>query len=347
MKIGFSFWGFLVPLEKSTHTNTPDGPRGDRLDFVNELLARGHEVIRLQKQREDILYPGTRVDETGYPDVDLVYCEWRWPTWKNSGENPSEPDYKRQVEILDYYHARGTPIVIHDGDLKLSPEDELRWPNAILTDPCISSKRQTRNRVFFPWVKDLTRLHEPSQGSYNYVYVGNNYERDKQFKKYYGDPSAGLRFSGLQTSVYGNWLQRSPERADPSKIIAECPHIAFVPRISFREIFPVLNSAIAVTHITKDDYAQYGNITCRFHEAIVSNVPALIPEEYSFAHLMGLDGKLLVTSQDDVVNKVKWLASLSSKDRSILVDQQEDALRQIADPRPSTRVDQLERIAKG
>jgi hypothetical protein len=346
MKIGFSFWGFLVPLEKSIHSNTPDGPRGDRLDFVNELISRGHQIIRLQKQREETLYTGTSVDDSGFPDVDVVYCEWRWKTWKNSGENPSEPDYQRQVQILDYYHKQGVPIIIHDGDLKITYEDELRWPNAIITDPCKNPKKLHRERLFFPWVKDLTRFDKPCQYSYNYIYVGNNYERDKQFKKYYGDPSAGLRFWGIQTSVYGNWLQRSPERSDPSLIISSCPHIAFVPRISFRDVFPTLNSAIAVTHITKDDYAKYGNITCRFHEAIISNVPSLIPEEYSCAHSMGLDGRLLVRSPADVVEKIKWISLLNPEERESLVLQQEEELRLIADPRPSTRADQVEQIAR-
>jgi hypothetical protein len=123
--------------------------------------------------------------------------------------------------------------------------------------------------------------------------------------------------------------------------------VAFAARLSLGDIFPALNSAIAVTHITKDNYTQYGNITVRFHEAIISNVPALIPEEYIYALPVGLDGKLVVKSPEDVVEKVKWLSQLSSEERELIVRQQEEVLMSIADPRPSTRVDRIEMIARG
>jgi len=347
MKIGFSFWGFLAPFEKNSFVNTPDGTRGDRIDFVNELLSRGHEVIRLQQMREEELYPGTVVEDKGFPDVDMVYCEWRWPTWKNSGENPVEPDYKRQLEVLDYYHAKGVPMIIHDGDLKMTPEEEQRWPNAILADPCVVPQSQTRTRLSIPWVNNMKRLYKASVDSYNYTYVGNNYERDVQFAKYYGKPSEILRKFGIQTMVHGNWLQKSPERKDPKEIVSACPTIAFGPRLSYKDIFPALNSAITVTHITKDEYMPFGNITCRFYEAILSEVPALVPHEYIHARPMGLGDTLTVKSTEDVVEKVKWLFTLSSKERAMLVDEQEAALRTVVDPRPATRVDLLERVAKG
>ena len=347
MKIGFSFWGFLAPFEKNSYVNTPDGTRGDRIDFVEEMKARGHEVVRLQQMREEELYPGTSVESESFPDIDVLYCEWRWPTWKNSGKNPAEPDYVRQLKVLDYYHSLGTPIVIHDGDLKMTPEEEERWPNAILADPCVVPQSQTRPRLSIPWVNNMRRLYSASEGSYNYTYVGNNYERDEQFAKYYANPSKELRNLGVQTTVHGNWLQRSPERKDPSEIIRTCPTIAFGARLSYRDIFSVLNSSITVTHITKDEYMPYGNITCRFYEAILSEVPALIPHEYVHARPMGLGEILTIKSSDDVVKKVNWLFSLSKKDRKELVDLQERALRGVIDPRPSTRVDFLERVARG
>jgi hypothetical protein len=347
MKIGFSFWGYLAPFEKRTYVNTPDGTQGDRPDFVDEMVRRGHDVIRLQRQREPDLYPGTTVNDTGFPEIDFLYCEWRWPTWKNSGKNPAEPDYERQVQLLDHYHAKNIPILIHDGDLKLTREEELRWPNAILSDPCLIPRDQTRKRLSIPWVNNLKRRYTATQDSYNYVYVGNNYERDAQFMKYYGVPSTTLRGGGIQTVVHGNWLQKSPEREDPAKIIARHPHIAFSPRISYRDIFPVLNGGIAVTHLTKDEYCVHGNITCRFHEAIISEIPALIPIEYVPAHPVGLDGKMIVKSSEDVIEKVRWLFTLSSEQRKKIVDEQEEALRQIADPTPGKRVDLIEKLARG
>jgi hypothetical protein len=347
MKVGFSFWGFLAPFENQTYVNTPDGTRGDRIDFVDELVKSKHEVFRLQQQREDVLHPGTTVCSDSFPDVDVVFCEWRWPTWKNSGPNPPEPDYNRQAELLDYYHKKGVPIIIHDGDLKMKSEDELRWPNAILADPCVKPKHQTRRRLSVPWCNNMVRQCSATEGSYNYTYVGNNYERDEQFATYYGRPSEFLRANGIQTMVHGNWLQRSPERKDPSHAVSRNPYISFGPRLSYRDIFSALNNAITVSHITKDEYMPCGNITVRFYEAIMSEVPALIPHEYVHARPIGLDGELIIKDSSDVVEKVKKLFTLSKKERTALVDAQEDALRKIIDPRPATRVALVERIAKG
>ncbi len=348
MRVLYSFWGFITPLEKNTVVNTPDGERGNRVDFVNELMKRGHTPIQLQKMRDEEQYPGVEYDDTGFPDGDVLYVEWRWPTWKNSGDNATESDYKRQCEVLDYYHEQGIPIVIHDGDLKMTPEEENRWPNAMLADACVSPQHQTRKRITIPWCNYMKRYFEPVEYSYNYTYVGNNYEREDPFKKYYTAPSKALRSNGVQTSIYGNWLQKSPEREDPISLIKNSPHVAFGPRLSYKDIFGVLNSSITVTHITKPAYTPYGNITGRFFEAIKSNVPALVPIEFQHAVPVGLaDGSLLVETTEDVVKKVSWLTTLDASRRKELVDAQEEALRTVIDPRPEWRANLLEAVHAG
>ncbi len=345
MKVLYSFWGFITPLEKNSMVNTPDGERGNRVDFVNELLSRGHEVVQLQKMRDDEQYPGVQYDATGFPDGDVLYVEWRWPTWKNSGENPQESDYTRQCELLDYYHEQGMTIIIHDGDLKMTPEEELRWPNAILADACVSPQHQTKMRITIPWCNYMKRYFDPVEYSYNYTYVGNNYEREDPFAKYYTGPSAALREQGVQTTIYGNWLNKSPERIDPAELLAQTPNVAFGPRLAYKDIFKVLNESITVTHITKPAYTPYGNITGRFFEAIKSNVPALVPIEFKHAIPVGLsDGTLLVESTEDVVKKVKWISTLSASERKTLVDAQEAALRTVIDPSPQYRVSLIEHL---
>ena len=345
MKVLYSFWGFITPLEKNSVVNTPDGERGNRVDWVNELLKRGHTPILLQRMRDDEQFPGVEYDDAGFPDGDILYVEWRWPTYKNSGSNPDEPDYNRQCEVLDYYHGQGIPIVIVDGDLKMTPEEELRWPNAVLADACVSPRHQTRKRITIPWCNYMKRYFEPVEYSYNYTYVGNNYEREEQFAKYYTTPSPVLREAGIQTMIYGNWLNKSPERIDPAVLLAQTPNVAFGPRLAYKDIFKVLNESITVTHITKPAYTPYGNITGRFFEAIKSNVPALVPIEFQHAIPVGLaDKSLLVETWLDVVEKTKWIATLDATERKALVDAQEEALRTVIDPRPEYRTDLLEHI---
>lgn len=345
MRVLYSFWGFITPLDKNSVVNTPDGERGNRVDFVNELMKRGHVPVQLQKMRDDEEYPGVEYSATGFPEGDLLYVEWRWPTWKNTGLNASETDYKRQCEVLDYYHEQGIPIIIHDGDLKMTPDEEKKWPNAVLADACVAPQHQTRQRITIPWCNYMKRYFDPVEYSYNYTYVGNNYEREEPFAEYYTGPSKKLRMLGIQTSIYGNWLQKSPERKDPKALITQNPHVAFGPRLSYKDIFKVLNESITVTHITKPAYTPYGNITGRFFEAIKSNVPALVPIEFQHAVPVGLsDESLLVRSGDDVVRKTKWISSLNAQERKALVDAQEEALRTVVDPRPEWRADLLENI---
>lgn len=349
-RLGFSYWGFLE--RDSIVVNTPDGERGNRVDFVDEMLKRGHDVTCLQRRREAAPFAGVEYDDLLFPDIDLLYVEHRWPTYKNTPCHlypAAEPDYERQRDLLDHYHAKGVPIVIHDGDLKMTPQEEEAWPNAILTDACITPRVQTRKRISVPWCNYMTRLFQARERPFNYTYVGNNYERDAQFFKYYVDPSRPLREEGIQTSVYGNWLQRSPERKDPSELLRACPSIAFGPRLSYRDIFAVFNDSIAVTHITKSEYTKHGNITGRFFEAVKSGVPAIIPTEYKPAYPVGYlsNMHLVARGSSDVTEIVRELATMDAKTRQQIVDEQERLLRTIIDPRPETRVDLLEAVMKG
>jgi len=349
MKVGFSFWGYLTPFDENVIVTTPDGERGNRVDFVDELLKRGHEVTRLQVRRDEKPYKNVSLHASdGFPDVDIAYFEWRWPTWKNDpkigGGRATEPDYTRQMECLQHYHSKGTPIIIHDGDLKMTPDDELLFPHAILADACVNPRVQTRERITLPWCNYLNRRLQTVEYSYNYTYVGNNYERDKQFKKYYGLSARGLRDRGIQTLVYGNWLDKSPERADPSKLLKENTHISFGGRLAYNEIFDAFNSSIAVTHITKDEYTPFGNITGRFMESIMAGTVALIPHEYIHARPIGL-GEFVVDSPDDVIRSVNLLNNMSSADRNQITQEQEHALRKVVDFRPEHRVDIIEAAA--
>ena len=351
MKIGYSFWGFLTAFEENTIIATPDGERGNRVDFVDEMLKRGHEVTRLQARRDEKHYKTVALHDTaGFPDVDVAYFEWRWPTWKNDkslgGDKATEPDYDRQMACLQHYHKKGVPIIIHDGDLKMTPAEERMFPNAILTDACASPRVQTRKRLTLPWCNYLNRRMKTVEYSYNYTYVGNNYERDQQFKKYYGLPARALRERGIQTMIHGNWLDRSPERRDPSELLKENQSVSFGGRLAYNEIFDAFNRSIAVTHITKDEYTPYGNITGRFMEAIMAGTVALIPNEYVHARPVGL-GELVVDSPEDIIRCVNMLKNMSASDRADIVKRQEIALRNVVDIRPEYRVDIIEAVAQG
>jgi hypothetical protein len=80
VKIGYSFWGFLGP----GITDTPDGGRSHRRPLIDALLSRGHEVVLLQADRDrteagDDLGRAYSFDAVGFPDIDVLFLEWRSP----------------------------------------------------------------------------------------------------------------------------------------------------------------------------------------------------------------------------------------------------------------------------
>lgn len=321
MKIGLSYWGFCESF--SSVANTPDGHRYGRPVLVDSLVDRGHEVVALQQQREDEPYHNLTYD-MGLPDLDVVFLEWRWPTYKNSGQHKFEPDLDRQIELLNHYHAAGVPVIAWDTDLKMTPEDEARWPNMIIADPTFEPENFIISRERLPFWSDFKPIKTAVENPVEFGYVGNNYERDEMFMKYYSQPATLLRESGVQTKVHGNWLQRSPERDDPEVLIAKHPHVAFGPRVGFHESMDLLNSFICTVHITKPRYAKQGFASPRYLENIIMNTPALVPGEFLVPNLLG--DYWTVNSPEDVQNKVLELKKLSVYDRESIVLEQKASL---------------------
>jgi len=344
MRVGLSYWGFCEKFDECNVADTPDGVRFNRPMLVDEFVARGHRVLAMQPQREAKLYGG--LARTGqqlnvdivwdidgrshasyedfaqyFPEIDLLFVEWRWPTWKNFGSGHVEPDWDRQVAMLDKYCGK-IPVVVWDADFKIRPEDERRWPEMIIADPALDPRVLTRDRVVLPFYSNWHMLfdEQPIEYSYNYVYVGNNYERDAYFMKYYSNPADELRSAGIQTAVWGNWLNRSPERADPSVAIQNYPSVAFQGRVGFKDSMIAVRNAICVTHIQKESYFKQGLITPRFHEALACGTPALVPDECYIPDILGK--RWCVHTASDVVKAVQLIAGLSSASRKELLDEQ-------------------------
>lgn len=351
MRIGFSYWGFCEPFNESNIAETPDGHRYGRPIFVKELKSRGHYVLGLQEQREKSPYgvafseytvqhhmqwndeviladlsASKRPFSEYFPDIDVLFVEWRWATWKNEGLEPHEPDLKRQTELLDHYHSLGVPIIAWDTDLRITPEDERRWPNMVIADPSFKMNRLTRDRVFVPFWTDFEPLfeHDPQFYSYNYTYVGNNYGREEAFAEYYARPAGYLREIGIQTAVFGNWLNRSPERKDPAEIIAAAEHISFGGRHSFKESMELLSRAICTTHITKPLYNKVGFASPRYLENVVCGTPALVPAEFPVRNFLG--AKWTVNYASDVVARVSEISKMTPDDRLAVVMEQRECL---------------------
>ena len=343
MKIGISYWGFCESFEDCRLSQTPDGHRYGRPLLVDELVRRGHEVYALQQRRESKPYEGLIYDECGYPDLDIVFVEWRWPTYKNSGPDKFETDLDRQSSLLDYYCGK-VPVVAWDTDLKMTPEDEARWPEMIVADPTLDPESFRIPRVKMTFWSDFRPLLPASEGSVEFGYVGNNYERKDMFAKYYSLPSQRLRSVGIQTKVWGNWLQRSPEREQPEELISLHPYIAFSDRVGFYDSMHILNNFIATVHITKPRYARQGFVSPRYLENIVVRTPALVPCEFAYSDILGSEWKVGRESSD-TADAVHMLKSASASKREQVVLQQQDSLLKVWDFSLDRVVQFLEAVA--
>lgn len=360
MRVAYSFWGLLEKPEQAHNTaTTAFAAVGERHLLVDEFLKQGHEIVCVQTMREAVPYPGASYDSAGVPDVDIAYFEWRWQQHaKLSAERRNEPDWDRQVQLLDEYTKRKTPIVVFDTDLQLTVEDEARWPTMIVAEPSLNLPKSSLDlyvsmtsgprpkvRLRLPWATDFVPYYETPQHSYNYIYLGNNYDRGEQFSKYYGRSASGLRADGIQTIAYGNWIERSPSRDDPAKIISTYPDVAFAGRLSYNAGMREMSKSITTTLLAKPDYYNRGFITSRIYEGILAGIPSLIPIEHRNIHSMGL-GRYVVENSSDVHDRVKELQSLRPAWRAQIVAEQLDALKQLADFSPKFKVDTILSYAK-
>lgn len=355
MRVGISYWGVTYDFQMHRHVSldTPDGHRYGRPLLIRELLERGHTVVALQQRREEqpgffassqhgdnrMLYCSDNdwyddaVDSfraCRFPDLDVIFMEWRWPTWKNDPTHPNhdptrhEPDLDRQLELIDHYRGR-TPIIAWDTDLKMTQDDEARFPELILADPSLRTNRLTRDRVSLPFWSDWDELLPVAEPYPIYGYVGNNYERPDEFQRFYFAPRADIRKLGVQTAMYGNWLQRSPEREAPESLIRRYPEVAFNHRMDFHGSMSMMNRFVCTTHVSKQSYYDTGFVSPRYLEAVAVNCPALAPE--AMRGIVPFDDEWFVGDEVDVMDAVATMASMSLEHRRELVAKQRSALR--------------------
>jgi len=290
MKIGYSYWGFCEEYKDSSFVDTPDGGRFVRPIFVKEALKRGDKVVALQIQREKNPINGLKFSQE-FPKIDVLFIEWRWPTWKNQDQDPKEPDLKRQWELIQYYSKKEIPIIIWECDAKITKTDHnalLNYSKNFIMTMSSLEPYDTQFATFesMPYFMDYNDCSdEVNYRKSNLIYIGNNYEREYQFEKYYYYPSKLYvkHTQGVEpiAEVYGNWLQKSPERLDPSIInMMYGDFVKFGPRVSFKDTLKILNESGITIHILKEEYCKRKMITSRFFEAMYCNLLSFTPEEF-------------------------------------------------------------------
>jgi hypothetical protein len=303
MRIGYSMWGFLG----GGIVDTPDGSRACRRPFIDGLVQAGHEVVFLQANRD--------LDEAGldlrdrylwheeFPDLDALILEWRWPLPDRNTTRCSTAghtcDLHRQTELLDHYTRPGLATLVWDLDRQLPPDDRVRSLGNVAVGEFALIPSPGAVSLYCPVPDALLDAAEPGQLAaaerpVPLVYVGNQYDRDEAFGRYFAPAAAAVAHR-----VAGKW-QRTQA----------WPHVTFTGRCGFAEVEQIHRTALATVLLLPERYAAVGHMTSRWFEAALAGCLPLAPAE-----IRGIDTyvprALQVTSGQDVIGKLAWLGRIA------------------------------------
>ena len=316
-RFGWSGWGFLSDdFFKIKTIETPDGACYLRSTWLKHL-AEKFSIYWLQKNREKNLVNkyAVKYDDKGFPDIDILFIEWRWKTWKNDRNHFNfsidkyESDFDRQTELFEYYKNK-IPIVIWDSDLKLIDNREIRKFAYVIDSSIKCYEKQGEAFLFFDDENHLNKLNIKIRPKF--LYIGANYERNYLFDKYIYQPAKHL-FPDITTHVYGNWLNYSPERESPEKVLKKWGDaINFHKRCDKKEQKQLYQESLATVNIMKDEYASIGLLTSRFIETLHFGLIPFVPTEF-YKGEMVYGKRFVVDNGEQVAEELKWLLKLSKK----------------------------------
>lgn len=307
MRIGYSFWGFLG----LGIVDTPDGGRSHRLPWVRALARRYGSVVFLQQNRDadeadEDFSDEFEWDSVGYPDIDLVFLEWRWPIAGRSvgtacGSEEHTCDFHRQSELIEQYSQRNIPIYIWDKDQQLPLHSRLRkQANVHVLEPGLAPRPGARSLLFpfsAPHVGLMCGPPNWPQRPRDVVYVGNQYDRDDEASRFL----APVARSGKGVHVFGKW----------SNLRSEWSAVRFHGRIAYGDVGAIYGSGVATVLMSPPRYRSSGQITQRLFESVAAGCLPLIPSPIAEVRKHMHPG-LIVRSYQDVVERVDWARSLKS-----------------------------------
>lgn len=316
-KIGYSCRGFLW----NWIIDTPDGGRSHRPHFLKSLVGAWFHIIMLQKNR-DLYEANENINlkwitfNNGFPEIDILFLEYRWPiTGRNTnlGATSSSytPDYDRQMELINFYSAKNIPIFLWDKDQKLTESDPVKTLVHYILEPSINPN--DRNIPFlFPFdTKTFSRQsiynYEKASRSKNMIYIGNQYERDEEFKKYFSD----IVFYEIEKSdVYWN-RTKYPERLQEN--IIKFPGVNFFDRVWFSEVSKIYQRYFSTVLIAPERYYKTGQFTQRLFESIGNGCIPLCPSYYSSSRNVVIP-KFVVDGTKNVAAKLMEISRLDNEE---------------------------------
>ena len=311
-RIGYSAWGFLG----NGVVDTPDGGRSHRMTLLKSLISRGMKIVMLQKNRDldeagiDLSTSSLSFDSFGFPDIDILFLEYRWPIpGRNTGISTEDrsytPDLDRQNELIKHYNLLGKPIFIWDKDQQLSQSEinQMNLNKFLIFEPSLFPKNN-RTSLLFPMDPNRTAQMHDDLASYDknsksidLVYIGNQYGRDQSFSIYYNEAS---RLLGSPAEIYGKWTKTD-----------QFPNVNFNCRVGFEQVHSIYTQAFANVIIAPERYYKTGQYTQRLFESLWGLCIPLVPKEYT-KHEDIFPEELVVNSARDVYERLEYLHQLDN-----------------------------------
>lgn len=303
MRIGYSMWGFLG----NGVLDTPDGSRAYRKPFIDGLAAYGHDIVLLQCNRDlheaDIHIGQYTWDEAGLPELDAILFEWRWPlpgrNTTTCGSVEHTRALHRQNELIEHYTRQGVPTLIWDLDRQLPEADPLRHLRNVIVGEFALLPTPGAVQLFCPVPDALLDAADPQALAARprptaLVYVGNQYDRDGAFDRYFASAAACVPHQ-----VAGKWTHTQA-----------WPHVTFIGRCGFEQVAQIYSGALATVMLLPERYARVGHMTSRWFEALLAGCLPLVPTEMYGADAF-VPTTLQITTGRDVIDKLAWLRGLA------------------------------------
>lgn len=246
---------------------------------------------------------------SGLDEADFILHEWRFPI---AGRNTSEafyrdyidfqPDLRIQDMLIDFCAKNNVQLVIFDLDYKMTNDDYDALKRMAINFKIIELGHAYENgaidngyhvEIPFNWNVMMTEYNDnTSHKEDDIIYVGNQYERDESFKKYFGNTRA---------AIYGKWF----------KDLDDYKQCAFFGRIHPAQIPAAYSKALATVLIAKPEYYRNSFMTARILEAVFYGTVPFFAEEYGSDTIAKYAGDfasfLVVNDGDDLQRKVELL----------------------------------------
>jgi len=317
MGMNIGFHGY-EPAFQSGQMMTSAGGSRHLTTTISEFTRLGHQVFWFGEGSNNTT-KSANVSDVKLMDVIFLYWRWAMPEYLDR-----QKAYTRQMEIIKMTTASKTPVIVHDQDHKIDKKTKefLIMMNVTLTEPSLFP-RTGYSSLMYPSDRPLTSKYNP-HSRFGLCYVGNNYERYDQTKRYLADARIAAIF-------YGNWLIKSDFRESPDQVKSDFPNVTFQGRLEADQVINCLRHATATIHLAKSSYNETGFITARWAEAASAACPAFVPKEFKF--IDGYSNVGIVENASDVIRFLDVLDSL--KDPNLgksIVEWQRDFVNQYSKP---------------